>query len=370
MGSIPIASTIFASKIKKSYLAYLEQDKVNFLFLFKHSLKLFKRTFVKQKVVVFCFLMLHINSVAVAYQSFMEEHFSELCLYKFPTLRLCADELIDFKTDDAYQDVINLWQKKITLGFEKFFTVLHKESGITPEELYQQLSNEKMVLSYHKLKAAEKELFEEGLFIEEQEADPEIIAFIKMILFRHTTKRNFKIVLTDVISQATASYGSDLFGHTIFCNLHVYTKANIAKYYESLKGGYSIRYDILSDGSVRWIEISNFLTLKLIFIASWMQHQTDLLSFLLDHCLQKQIISHETICLGVMLQKSSNLLSAIFQSINPLESALFVFRSESESDQNVKLWKLLVRDIASSYSDKTLLKFKKIAQKIKQESKK
>ena len=319
---------------------------------------------------VFCILLLHINVAAVEYQSFIEQNFSQIHLSKFPTFRLCSSQLITFQHDRAYQQLIDAWQAKLTQGFEKFFAVLYQEAGITPEELYEQFFNEKTVACYHKLKDAERESLSGDIFIEEQDADPEIIAFIKMILFRHTTKRNIKIVLTDAIAQATASYGSDLYGHTVFCNLHVYTKANIEKYYEALQGGYNIRYDVFSDGTVRWMEVSSFLTLKLIFVASWVQHQTDLFIFMLDRCFQRQMISLETIDLGIKLQKFSNLLSAIFQSVNPLESALFVLKSESKTDKNVKIWKQLVKELASSYSSSALSEFKDFVQKIKEESKK
>lgn len=304
------------------------------------------------------------------YQSFIEQNFSQIHLIKFPTFRLYADELITFKNNQAYQYVIDRWQQKITAGFEKFFAKMYQESGLTPEKFYESLSNDKMVTSYHKLKDAERESMNEAIFIEEKDADPEIINFIKSILFRYTTKRNIKIVLTDAIASATASYGSDLYGHAIFCNLHVYTKENIEKYYEALQGGYSIRYDVFSDGTIRWMENSNFLSIRLIFIASWVQHQTDLLIFVLDRCFQRQMISYETISLGVTLQKFSNLLSAIFQSVNPLESALFVLNSETESEKTFKLWQILVKDLAASYSTSSLAEFKKFAAKIKQESKK
>ena len=324
------------------------------------------------KKFIFCFIWLQCSVVVPKFQNFIEQNFSKIHLSKFPIFRLYADESIGFKNDVAYQNVIDTRKKKITLGFEKFFASLFKESEITPEELYEQFYDEKIVSSYHVLKDAERGSMHEAIFIEEQEADPEIIAFIKMILFRYTTKRNLKIVLTDGIAQATASYGSDLYGHTVLCNIHVYTKENIAKYYEALQGGYSIRYDILPDRSVRWMEVSSFLTLRLIFIASWVQHQTDLFVYVLDRCLQRQMISYETINLGVMLQKFLNILSAVFQSTNPLESALFVLKSELDSGSNksIKLWKLLVQGLAESYSDRSLLKFQNFDQKIKQESKK
>lgn len=320
---------------------------------------------------IFYILMLHINLVAVEYQSFIEQNFSQIHLSKFPTFRLNTHELITFKDDQAYKQVIHCWQKKLTQGFEKFFVELEKESGIMPEDLYEQFNNEPFITGYHKLKDAERESMDDAVFIEERDADPEVIAFIKNILFRHTTKRNIKIVLTDAIAQATASYGSDLYGHTVFCNINLYTKENIDRYYDSLMGVYSIRYDILPNGAVRWMDFSSFLIFKLIFIASWVQHQTSLFIFALDRCYQKDMISYETICLGRELQKFSNILSAIFQSLNPLESAVFVLKSEMDADKNSKLmWKSLVKNLAASYSLQTLFKFKDFVQKIKQESKK
>ncbi len=364
MGSIPIASTILR----------LPNGQLPTSLKLRRALSIFSpifpRTFVKYKSIFSCLLLLHFSIAAISYQSFIEQNFSQIHISKFPTFRLWGDELVVFKNRGAYQAVINLWQQKLTVGFEKFFNALYKESGMLPEELYAQMSEEKIVASYHKIKDAERESMQEAIFIDEQDADPEIIGFIKMILFRYTTKRNIKIVLTDAISQATASYGSDLFGHTVFCNVQIYTKANIKKYYEALQGGYSIRYDVLPDGTVRWMEISNFLVLRLIFIASWVQHQTDLFIFELDRCLQRQMISYETIRLGITLQKFLNVLSAVFQSVNPLESVLFVLHSEFEAGKNVKLWKSLVRDVAASYSSQTLSEFKHFNQKIKQESKK
>jgi hypothetical protein len=320
---------------------------------------------------IFCILIAHVNLFAIQNQSFIELYFSKICLSKFPTFRLNSHELITFKDDQAYDQVINIWQNRLTKGFETFFAALHKESGITAEILYEQFSNEQLIATYHKLKDAERETMSDAIFIEEQDADVEVIAFIKNILFRYTTKRNIKIVLTDAIAQPTASYGSDLYGHLVFCNINLYTKENVQKYYDSLMGVYDIRYDILPNGVVRWMDISHFLVFKLIFIASLVQHQSSLFVFLLDRCFKKDMISSETICLGADLEKGLNILSAIFQSTNPLESALFILKSEFNSDQNTKMiWKSLVKDLAASYSPQTLSKFKDFAQKIKQESKK
>ncbi len=315
--------------------------------------------------------MMHINLASVEYQDFIEQNFSQIHISKFPKFRLNSHELISFKDNQAYQQVIDLWQNKLTKGFEKFFAAVYKESGITSEVLHEQFNNEQLIAVYHKLKDAERETMDSAIFIEEQDADPKVIAFIKNILFRYTTKRNIKIVLTDAIIQPTASYGSDLYGHIVFCNIYLYTKENIEKYYDSLIGIYNIRYDILPNGAVRWMDFSNFLVIKLIFIASWVQHQTSLFLFLLDRCLQKNMISYETICFGGELQKFLNVLPAIFQSINPLESALFILKSEMNSDKNTKMiLKSLVKNLAASYSTQTLYKFKDFIQKIKQESKK
>lgn len=290
---------------------------------------------------------------------------SMLNLSKFPVFKLYDNTSITFTNLQAYQAVIDKWQVKLHCGFEKFFDALANQLDLSPDQIVEQLSNAKFAYHYHALKNLDKDALEDAIFLSEDEADPEVVGFIKNMVQRYTDKPNIKIILTDAIASPTITYGSDLYGHYILCNMYLYNKKNIETYYASIDGDRKILYDFLPDGSIRWIDLANLLPLKLVEVASAVQHQTALFSFLIMHAsYHNKAISEKTIKLGIQLHNFLNLLTAVFQSINPLEAALFLLKSP-QNQHNEKLLKCLVKDLSQSYSQQSLNKFKWHIEKIK-----
>lgn len=301
--------------------------------------------------------------------SIESQHF-QLKLQKLPLFKLYDDSPIVFKSRNAYQEVINRWQKKLNKGAEKLFNQLYLELNITPEQIYEQFDNQKLIDNYHRLTEAEIACQSSKQFISEEDADPEVISFIRNVLQRYCTKENITIILTDAISCMTTTYGSDLQQHYLFCHMHMYTAENIKKYYNSINGGPKVFcVEQLKNNSVRWIDLSNILMLGLIEASSSIEHQTDFFTFLLQHCnCRGKQASAQTIRLSCQLHEFFVLLEAIFQSTNPLEAALFFLKSPHRSQADKKMWKILVKDIAQSYSTQSLEQFKLYAQQFKEES--
>ena len=296
--------------------------------------------------------------------SFVKE-LSAFNLHKFPIFKLYDNTPIKFTDIQAYQAVVDNWQIKLDRGFKKFFDALYDQLGVSPEQILEQLSNVKFAYHYHALKDLDRDALDGATFLSEEDADPEVIGFIKNIVQRYTDKPNIKIILTDAIAGPTITYGSDLYGHYILCNIHLYNKKNIDTYYASIDGDRKILYDFLPDGSLRWIDLANLLTLKLIEVSAAVQHQTALFVFLITHAsYQQQSLSEQTIKLGVQLHRFFNLATAVFQSVNPLESALFILKSPQD-ENNENLLQCLVKNLIQSYSQQSLNKFKWYIQKIK-----
>jgi len=271
---------------------------------------------------------------------------------------------ITFKKN-AYQDVINKWQSIISLGYKKLFDQLYKEVGLTPEIFFQYLSNPRINSEYHLLKHANIVLqsFYEYQYIHEEEMDPEVLHFIRSTIFKYTSKRNVKIILTNQFSTLTATYGSDKYEYYVFCNSSLYTKNNIDKYYDSLQSSRSEYCITSNNNNIRFIEYSALLQLGLIESAAYIENQSDLKFFLLNnYTFQDKKVSKSSIDLYFNILEAQTLISAILQSKNPLEVSVFLMKLKEYN----KLWLHLVKDIAKAYSELSLKKYKQIAREMKQ----
>lgn len=284
-----------------------------------------------------------------------EKHF-KLNLSKIPTYKLYDNSPILFKNKNSFSDVIDIWQKKLDRGFEKLFSKLYSELDVTREEIYEQLSNPVLIARYHVVQKTEDLMNHSATFIQEEDADKEVINFIKNILYRYTTKRNIKIILTDANLFTTATYGSDLYEHYLLCPTHLYSKENIQLFYTNLHSEHKMLYmQQTAHNSIRWMDIGNFLLMGIIEGAAHIQHQTHLLNFLLACCnCNNKHACKSTVYLCLQLHQFLALLEAIFQSPNPLEAARFMIHSPYKNQLNKKMWRALVKDIANSYSQKSL----------------
>lgn len=301
---------------------------------------------------------------------FSAQSHSKLNLHKLPFFKLSNNDPIIFSHYDAYQQVIDRWQNKLTKCSQDFFESLYNDLQIIPEQVFEQLNNTTLAASYHKIMNAECQTQILSKFIHEDDADPEIINFIRYTLQKYTSKKNILIVLTDLFTTLTATYGSDLYEHIVFCNINIYTKENIKTYYSTLNGGKRIFYiEPLKDNAFRFIDLSNLLIFGLTEAACHIEHQTMFLDFLITRCrCHGSYASKNTIKLVEKLHEFLGLLEAVFQSPNPLESAIFIMKSPHRDENSKKALKTLIKDIATSYSKKSLEEFKACMQKLKEQS--
>jgi len=275
---------------------------------------------------------------------------------------------IGFQNPQIYAQIIQRWQEKLTLGATKLFNQLQKEINLSPAEIYAHTTNEQVLSRYHILKKSEIILPNPDAIITQDEMDPEILAFLQSIFFKYTDKRNVTFFLTDQISSLTATYGSDAKGHFVFCHSYMYKKKHIQQYYNSLQNQHGYYYiEACDNGDIRWIEIPTMLQIGLIEAASHIQHQKNLVGFILsNYSFQGKRASEESISLYVKLETFHCLLEAVFQARNPLEVAVFLTKMTHKSPDYKTLWRAIVKDIAKCYDAPSLETTKQFARKMKE----
>lgn len=314
------------------------------------------------------FLLSYILTTPLSALTFSPEQHVHLHLPKIPKHFYFYDlSEIKFKTNDAYQKVIQRWQKKLVEGSKKLFNQLSQELELTPEEIYSYTTNQQIIGRYHILKRSELILPNPDAIIAQEDMDPEILLFLQCMFFKYTSKRNVKFFLTDQISTLTATYGSDQNEHFVFCHSFMYNKEHIQQYYESLQNQHGYYYfEPCNNNEHRWIEIPSLLQIGLIEAASHVQHQTNLLGFILmNYSFEGRKASSSSVELYLKLETFQTLLEAILQSRHPLEVATFLLKMNHKSAEYYKLWRAVVRDIAQAYDEPSLQKVTKFANAMK-----
>ncbi len=295
---------------------------------------------------------------------------------KLPSFRFYDGSKIKFVSNHAYQTAVQKWQTILQRSFKNLFVQIEAETNTSFEQLFSQLSNPKLLSRYHILRETDFSCNQDSqdndtlLYQEQDNIDPEILNFIKNVVYRHTTKRNITFVLTSHISTLTTTYGSDLHQHYVFCNACIYTKEAIRNYYDSLQKEHGVFVvERLKSNSIRAIEISNLLIFGLIEAAGKIESQSDLMSFLIFHCrLDGKKVSKSTAALCFKLYEIQNRIQAILQTNNPLEVAIFIYKSPSVKGKEKKIWKNFMQSIAQSYHQNSIKKLKDFLAQMKQQS--
>lgn len=264
---------------------------------------------------------------------------------------------------EAFDDLIDRWQIKLQNSWKKFYNQLEADIGMKQKDLEILLANQSLSNMYSNLKEIDWLKHNE---YKAEDANPEIVDFIKRTVQKYCTKKNIKIILSSHINTITATFGSDQTTHYLICHAKVYTPENIAYYYEYLANNNGAFYvEKMENNRYRCIELSNFLILGIIEAASHIQHQSNLLSFFVSNLKKAdQRAQLSTIQLGHYIVEIRGMLEAVFQSKNPLEAALFIGKSKMKDEKERKLWKKLVQEIASCYTQESLHFFKESQQDI------
>lgn len=315
-----------------------------------------------------CFLLTIGLCSLGAHADFSPEMLVRLHLPKIPKTFYFYDlSKVGFTSKYAYQQLIQKWQEKLNHASIRLFSQLYQELELTPEEIYSYMTNQQIIGRYHILKKAELILPNHDDIISEEDMDPEILLYLKSIFFKYTRKRNVKFFLTDQISSLTATYGSDDTEHFVFCHSCMYNKEHVAQYYESLQNQHGYFYiEPCSNNDTRWIEIPSLLQIGIIEAASHVEHQTNLFGFILaNYSFEGRKASKESIELCLRIQEFHTLLEATFQSRHPLEVAVFLMKMNHKSFKNTKLWREIVKDIATTYDESSRQKVKVFSQAMK-----
>lgn len=294
--------------------------------------------------------------------------YAQLHLPKIPKQFYFHDHTaIHLSTPTTYQETMQKWQNKLAVGAINIFDQIEQEINISFSELQEYTHDEQILQRYHFMKKAELILPNPESIISQDEMDPEILQFLQSIFFKYTNKRNVTFFLTDQLSSLTATYGSDIHGHYVFCHSYIYTKEHIQQYYQTLQNKRGYYYiETYNDTDIRWIEIPSLLQSGLIEAASNVQHQKNLLSFILsNYSFQGKRISKQCMQRYMKLETFHSLLEVVFQAKNPLEVVIFLMKTNEESSQYFAMWHIITQDIAKCYHKKSLHKFKDFSQQIK-----
>jgi len=268
-----------------------------------------------------------------------------------------------------YQQIIDKWQQKLELTWKNLLQELNKKIKISSSQIDELLTSEAFTHTYTMIR--KKEVYQtKDMCTYEEDADPIIINFIKHFLYKHCSPKNLKIILTPHMPDIVSVCGSNSDTHYVFCNSILYSTENIKHCYEALTGNNGLfNINILEASDIQFIEISNLLLVGITKVASHIEHQNNIFSFLISYLLYNKHISEEE---GMPIVKRymqyteiRSILEAIFQSKNPLEAAFYCAKSHNPSTREYKILQELTRDIATCYHPQSLAKFKKITQDLK-----
>ncbi len=320
-------------------------------------------------IVYFCFFALnfHLTCGSVCFNI---DSFTKLNISRPVKFKLHDNSSLRFKYANSYEQIVDSCQKKLNKGFEKFFDAVYQEFGFSAQDIVEQLENVKFLNYYHKIQSAKINFCSDDIvFLSEEEMDIVVLKFIQNIIFSHTKKRNIRVVLTNFIDDMATTFGSDVYGHYVFCNMNVYSKSNVDMYYKSLLSDTKISVVVYSHDVMRCIEKPSLMKNALIDIASKIEHQTHMFLFwILCARSSGKPLSKESIDLGICLNYFLNYFYMIMQSTNPLQSALFYCGCFDPNSKEAKISKSFFKQIYNNCSDESVKKFKFWLQKIKTES--
>ena len=302
---------------------------------------------------------------------------NEILHIKQPIYHFFDGSKIHFKQTTSLDTIIKSWQQKIHRGFQKLLHLIEIELGVSQQQLEDQFTNEELITKYYAIN--ESEYLSSSkidisnpniIFKEENEIDPGVLNFIKTMINKYTTKRNIKIILTNQIPTFTATYGTDLLGHTLLCNSTVYSAQNIKNYYNTVQTGTGFFYlEKTKSNSIRMIETSSLLLFGLTEAASSIQHQINYSCFLITQCsFQEKHISLKTAMLCLKLYEMLSYIESTMQSNNPLEIAFFIYQSPRLSKPAKHKWKKIVQSLVSTYDTNSVEKLKYIIAQMKNQS--
>lgn len=258
----------------------------------------------------------------------------------------------------SYEAFVTRWEKRLNNSWQKFYENLNSEVGLSPDQLNAYLNDETLANIYSSLK--EKELLKMPDCLDESNIDPDVLTFIKRVLQKHTSKKNIKIIITPHINTITATFGSDKNTHYLICHAHIYSPEHIKHFYDSLANNNGAFYiEPSSNNSVRFIELANFLLVGLIEASSHIEHQSNLLTFLISNFkFAEQRPTESTIQSCWHITEIRGIIESILQSKNPLESAIFIGKTRKRNAKEQALWKKFIKELADCYEQNSLNAFK------------
>lgn len=281
-----------------------------------------------------------------------------------PTMRFHNNEPIKLKKG-SYEALVARWEKRLNKSWQRFYENLNSEVGLSPEQLEAYVNDETLANIYSSLK--EKELLKIPECLDESSIDPDVLTFIKRVLQKHCTKKNIKIIITPHINTITATFGSDKSTHYLICHANIYSPEHIKHFYDSLASNNGAFYiEPSNNNSVRFIELANFLLVGLIEAASHIEHQSNLLTFLISNFkFSEQRPTESTIQSCWHITEIRGIIESILQSKNPLEAALFIGKTRKRNAKEQALWRKLISELADCYEQESLDVFKASIQEIK-----
>lgn len=293
--------------------------------------------------------------------AYPEEH--SFWLPEKPALRFYNNTAIKLKPG-SYEALIARWEKRLSNSWEHFYQSLSSEIGLSSLELNTYFQDETLATVYNSLK--EKELLKTSDCLDETNIDPTVLSFIKRTLQKYCTKKNIKVIITQNINTVTATFGSDSKTHYLLCHASIYSPENIKHFYDNFANNNGAFYIESSNNNVRFIELSNFLLVGLIEAASHIQHQSNLTTFLISSFkFSGQPLTKKTIESCWHITETRGVIESIFQSKNPLETAIFIGKSRKKNELERSLWKKLIKEIANCYEQDSLDFFKESIKEIK-----
>lgn len=307
--------------------------------------------------------------IATPIHSAIPLNYFRLYLPRIPKLCFQDQTPIHIKSPDAYTNVIRKWQEKLNAGAMKLFAAIESETGLNADELFALAHEDDVLRHYCACKKAEMDHLDTDALITQDRIEPEVLAFLQKNFSKYSNTKNITFYITDRINTLTAVHGCDAYGYHVFCHSYFFHKRYIHQYYRALMTKQSTYYiEKCSNGTdLRWISIPDFLQIGLIEVSAYIQNQKNLIGFILSNYSfnSTQNVSKQTLDLHLKLETFHSLLSAVFQSRNPLEQAVFLMKNNHKNPEEKLLWKAIVKDIASTYSSSSLKKMKAFAAEVR-----
>jgi hypothetical protein len=277
---------------------------------------------------------------------------SDLILHKKPIEWSFAGQAIRKNPNYSFKECKQKWQKWLTKTWQHIMTNIADEVGLSEEQFTSLLFEKEIQNLYYQTKQQRKISFSKKV--------PREALVIAEFLGEHSLAQCEIEFLPDLeYTIITRGLGAS---HLVQCDTSFFNKHNIeyinaqylifTRYYSPLD-----RTDLTSCINIRTLSL-----LMIASAASHINHSKDFFATVIHEfninqkqCSEETKIRFEQFC---HLRSS---LEAVFQSENPLESALFlhstVLTSSPHEELKLKFWKRVARDLERCYHPKDLASY-------------